>query len=577
MGVVAGVQAWRTAGERTLHPDGRASVPGRWRSWRPLLSAETVLLVGSLYFTLACNVPFWRALLAGHAAGETAASVGLWTYAIAVGLGLTAIQFILLAVLANRWTLKPVLVVLALVAAASSYFSARYGIYLDPSMLRNVLETDVAEASELLSGAMVAYLALVTLPPLLVLQRIRVRQRNIRRALMVRLGAIVLAVLIGAGAVGTVFKDFAGQMRLHKEMRYLVAPASAIYSFARVLSKNAQVVDRARTPLGVDAHLGASWTQAKKPALFVIVVGETARAADWGLNPGVSRNTTPELAQRDVINFEKVSSCGTNTEVSVPCLFSVQGRRNYNEDEIRGSESLLHVLTRAGLHVVWSDNQTGCKGVCDGLEVVRPDPATLPALCDGEHCLDEALLKSAQGLLRDSKGNLVLVLHQLGNHGPAYFKRYPAAFRHFTPACEREDLSACSRGEIANAYDNALRYTDHVLAATIDWLKRVENDYDTALLYVSDHGESLGENGLFLHGIPYAIAPDEQTRVPMLAWFSQAYARRTALDLACLRQQSRAPATHDNVFHTVLGLLDVETAVREDTLDLSATCQGKAT
>jgi lipid A ethanolaminephosphotransferase len=308
--------------------------------------------------------------------------------------------------------------------------------------------------------------------------------------------------------------------------------------------------------------------------LFVIVVGETARAADWGLNPGVSRNTTPELATRDVINFPQVSSCGTNTEVSVPCLFSPQGRRNYDEDAIRSSESLLHVLARAGLRVVWNDNQSGCKGVCDGLETVRPDPAALPGLCNGERCLDEALVDRAQGLLQDTKGNLVLVLHQLGNHGPAYFKRYPATFRQFTPACESEDLSACTREEIANAYDNALRYTDHVLASTIDWLERIATEYDTALLYVSDHGESLGENGLFLHGMPYAIAPDEQTQVPMLMWFSQAYAQRTGLNLACLRKRSQAPAAHDNVFHTVLGLLDVETTVRDEALDLSANCRG---
>lgn len=577
MTAVAGVQAWRTVDERTvqsLQADERAGVLGRWRSWRPSLSAETVLLLASLYFTLVCNGPFWRALLAGHAARETAASVGNGSYAIAVGVVLTVVQFVLLAVLANRWTLKPVLVLLVLVAAASSHFSARYGVYMDPSMLRNAVATDVAEASELLSWALLVQLAVVGLPPLLLLQRVRVRQRPIGRAMLIRLGTIVLAVLVGAGALGTVFKDFAGQMRRHKEVRYLVAPASAIYSLGRVLTKDAQAAHRPRTPVGVDAHLGASWPQARRPALFVIVVGETARAADWGLNPGVSRNTTPELATRDVINFPQVSSCGTNTEVSVPCLFSPQGRRNYDEDAIRSSESLLHVLARAGLRVVWNDNQSGCKGVCDGLETVRPDPAALPGLCNGERCLDEALVDRAQGLLQDTKGNLVLVLHQLGNHGPAYFKRYPATFRQFTPACESEDLSACTREEIANAYDNALRYTDHVLASTIDWLERIATEYDTALLYVSDHGESLGENGLFLHGMPYAIAPDEQTQVPMLMWFSQAYAQRTGLNLACLRKRSQAPAAHDNVFHTVLGLLDVETTVRDEALDLSANCRG---
>jgi len=230
-------------------------------------------------------------------------------------------------------------------------------------------------------------------------------------------------------------------------------------------------------------------------------------------------------------------------------------------------------LQHAGLKVVWRDNQSGCKGVCDGLEVQRPDPAASPGLCDGDRCLDEALLQGAEGLLRDTHGNLVLVLHQLGNHGPAYYKRYPAEFRRFTPTCDTDDLSSCSREAIANSYDNAVLYTDHVLARTIDMLKAQQAHYDSALLYVSDHGESIGEKGLFLHGMPYAIAPSEQTKVPMVMWLSPGYASSFGLDLACLQTRARQPASHDNVFHTVLGLLDVRTAVRDASMDLSAPCR----
>ena len=167
----------------------------------------------------------------------------------------------------------------------------------------------------------------------------------------------------------------------------------------------------------------------------------------------------------------------------------------------------------------------------------------------------------------------MLVLHTLGNHGPAYFRRYPEAFRRFTPTCDDEDLSKCSREQIANSYDNALLYTDHVLARGIDLLEALAPRYDTALLYVSDHGESLGENGLYLHGLPYSIAPQEQTRVPMVMWLSPGFAARTALDAACLRTAAQRPATHDNLFHTVLGLLDVRTTIRDDTLDLTAACR----
>jgi lipid A ethanolaminephosphotransferase len=222
---------------------------------------------------------------------------------------------------------------------------------------------------------------------------------------------------------------------------------------------------------------------------------------------------------------------------------------------------------------VWNDNQSGCKGVCTGVETMQPDPATLSDLCADGRCLDEALVESSRPLLRDSSGNLVLVLHQLGNHGPAYYRRYPQAFRRFVPTCDDEDLSHCSREQVTNSYDNALLYTDHVLGRTIDLLKEFEHDYDTAMLYVSDHGESLGENGLYLHGVPYAIAPQEQTQVPMVMWFSAGFAARNRLDLGCLRERAAQSASHDNLFHTVLGLLDVRTSVREDAMDLGTACR----
>lgn len=569
-GVLGGIP--RGADERT---GSRSSFSNAWATalrWRPEVSTEGLLLGIGLYFTLACNMPFWRALLASR--GSDGGNLG---YVLALGAALTAVQFVLLAPVLNRWSTKPLLGALIVVAAVASYYAGQFGVYFDPSMLRNVVQTNVAEARELLTPGFLLQVVALAAPPLIFLQRARLRQNRLGRAVAIRVVSVLIALIVAGAALGSVFKDFSGQMRNHKELRYLVTPAAPLWSLARVLTRDAQAAKVPRQPVGSDAHLGASWTSAKKPALFVIVVGETARAANWGLNhaPGQApaHDTTPELARREVINFPVVSSCGTNTEVSVPCMFSVQGRRHYDEDAIRNSESLLNTLQHAGLRVVWNDNQSGCKGVCTGIESMRPNPAALPALCDGERCLDEALLESSQALLRDAQGNLVLVLHQLGNHGPAYFRRYPDAFRRFTPTCDDEDLSKCSREQVANSYDNALLYTDHVLARTVDLLQELAPRYDTAMLYVSDHGESLGENGLYLHGLPYSIAPAEQTRVPMVMWLSSGFAARTRVDPACLRAQADKPAAHDNLFHTVLGLLDVNTAVRDATLDISAPCR----
>lgn len=210
--------------------------------------------------------------------------------------------------------------------------------------------------------------------------------------------------------------------------------------------------------------------------------------------------------------------------------------------------------------------------MCSGLTVERLDDAQLPGLCEDGRCMDEILLQQLEQRVRAVEGDRVVVLHQLGNHGPAYFQRYPASFNHYLPGCQSTDLGRCSREQITNSYDNAVRYTDHFLATSIARLKALE-DYDSALIYVSDHGESLGEKGLYLHGMPWAIAPQEQTRVPMVMWFSSGFSHSRQLDLACLQQRSRQPASHDNLFASVLGLMQVGTAAYRPEQDLFAGCQ----
>jgi len=273
-----------------------------------------------------------------------------------------------------------------------------------------------------------------------------------------------------------------------------------------------------------------------------------------------------------VINFPDMHSCGTSTEVSLPCLFSPWGRHDYDEKKIRAHQSLLHVLDRAGIAPLWRDNQSGCKGVCEGLDFQSLSDATTPGLCADGRCMDEILLQDLAAKVRAKPGDRVVVLHQLGNHGPAYFERYPAAFARFKPTCDTRDIGRCTREEITNSYDNAVLYTDHFLSKTIGTLQGLQ-DYDTAMIYLSDHGESLGEKGLFLHGVPYAIAPAEQTRVPMTMWFSPGFASSRGLDLQCVRKRSAAYTDHDNLFPSVLGLMQVKTALYERDRDLFAGCE----
>jgi lipid A ethanolaminephosphotransferase len=253
-------------------------------------------------------------------------------------------------------------------------------------------------------------------------------------------------------------------------------------------------------------------------------------------------------------------------------MLSAVGRRAYDEKRIRNSEALPHVLSHAGFRVAWLDNQSGCKGTCDGLETWRPDPAVTPAASPDGYCFDSALVSGARALTAGKAENTVLFLHMIGNHGPNYAKRYPAEFRHFTPTCEAADLGRCTQLEIVNTFDNALRYTDHVLAQTIAFLKEKQATHDTVMVFVSDHGESLGENGLYLHGMPYAIAPAVQKEVPMVMWLSDSYRSNFSLDADCLRAQATEPVAHDHLFHTVLGLLNVQTDIYDRRYDIAATC-----
>lgn len=531
---------------------------------RPTLAVETLSLAGAVLLVAGFNGPFWHALFAER----TGAGRHDWQLALGTFVALVAAFFFLIALAATRHTVRALLAALIVTSSVAWFFERRYGVVLDPSMLRNALATDAREAGELIGpgllGALALGIAAAALP-----WAVRLKTRPLARALAVRAGALAAALAVAAGALLLVFQDFSSVMRNRRELRYLITPANVVWSAARVLATDAKGSVAQRDPPEPAVRAVAA---AHKPTLFVLVLGETARAANFSLN-GYPRQTNPELARLGVVNFAHTSACGTSTEVSLPCMFSPFGRADYDEDRIRRHESLLHLLARAGLRVVWLDNQSGCKGVCDGLEVRDLSREKRQGVCDGERCLDEILLHGLRDVVERGTADTVVVLHQLGNHGPAYFRRYPPAMKRFEPACERDELADCTREQIVNAYDNAILYTDHLLAQTIRYLDGLRDRYDVALLYVSDHGESLGERGLYLHGMPYSIAPREQLEVPMLWWFAPDSAHGLNVDLACLRQRATQPASHDQIFHSVLGLLAVTTPRYLPARDVFTACR----
>ncbi len=371
------------------------------------------------------------------------------------------------------------------------------------------------------------------------------------------------------------FQSIASLMRNHPHVRYLINPLNSFYALGALAAKPFQRDESIVLPLGEDAKLGARYKAQAKPPLLLLVLGETARSGNFAIN-GYNRPTTPRLSQENIASQRNAWSCGTSTAASLPCLFSNSGREAY-DSRPANYEGLLDVLQHSGLAVLWIDNQSGCKGACDRIPSVNTVQLKVPGLCDSGECFDEVMLRglderiAALPAKRRAKG-VVVVMHQMGSHGPAYYKRSPPALKKFLPECTTNALQSCGRDALLNAYDNSIVYTDHFLASTIQWLKTQEPRSAPALLYLSDHGESLGENNLYLHGMPWGIAPDVQKRVPWITWLSPEFEQRSGVTTACLKQQLDAQVSHDNYFHSVLGLMNVQTSVYKPALDIYARC-----
>jgi len=533
-----------------------------------------VAVWGSLWLASIGNMALWMQV---HQLPEV---TGLRGFAFALGFGaiIAAALMILLSFFNWRWLLKPTLTVFFLSAASGAYFMVSYGIVIDSTMITNVVQTDTKEALDLMNWRMLISLLLLGILPCWVLWKTPVRslrwtQQAFNNTLI---GLVSVFVIVGTSLA--VFQDFSSIMRNHTQLRYLVNPLNSFYAIGMVAAKPFQRNNQTLLPMGRDAQV-AALKPGNKPPLLLLVLGETARMGNFGVN-GYERPTSPELAKENIISFKGVMSCGTSTATSVPCMFSHLGKEEF-EARKNNYESLIDILNHAGLAVLWIDNQSGCKGVCERVPQALTKELKHPTLCKDGECFDEIMLHDLDQRIqalpaeRRAKG-VVLVMHQMGSHGPAYYKRAPDNFKKFQPECKSNALQQCSREQVVNSFDNTILYTDHFLGQAIQWLKKSEATAAPALLYVSDHGESLGENNLYLHGLPYRVAPDVQKRVPWISWLSPRFEKQSGLLPTCLKNKTDATLTHDNYFHSVLGLMNVSSEVYQEKLDVHASCRSKS-
>lgn len=532
-------------------------------------SIVMILLVVA-YFTVVLNLPFFNRV---HTLYQDAPD----NYSISFLLTLPVLIFLVLTVIFQFFMLpylhKLLIPFFLITSAMVGYSEYAYNVFFTTNMFINVLETNFAESWRMVTFSYLVWIACFGVLPSIFYCLLKVNFDSFKREFVKRV-IVILICSLGLGGLGKFwYLDYASFFRNNAKIHFMIVPYNIIGASVGVLQRMhaSQIEYRS---LGTDAEQ-KKLSDYKK--VMVFVVGETTRAQNWGLN-GYERDTTPQLAKRgDVLNFSKVTSCGTSTAVSVPCMFAVYTRRNNDNGLAENTDNVLDVLMHAGIGVSWIENNSDCKGVCKNVPLVKElTNSTDTKLCVDGECRDEIMLPSFSEELEKAAlapYDSVIVLHTIGNHGPTYYERYPQEFEKFTPTCKTNEIQKCTPEELVNTYDNGILYIDNFLNEVIEKLDSYADRFDSALYFVSDHGESLGEGGIFLHGTPYSIAPLEQTRVPMIMWFSKGWKEHDRLDTRCILDKQEG-VSHDNIFSTLLGMM--QTATDKDFydkgLDLTSGC-----
>ena len=536
---------------------------------RPVVSRLTYIILFALYIALALNVVFYRqafSLLPVDSLHNTLVFLTMPVVAFAV-------MAICLAI-ASVIRLEKLLVTLfILLSASAQYFMKNYGVIIDRSMITNIFDTTPAESYALLSGQMIVVLGLTALLFIALAWWIKIKPAaNLWRGVLMRVGTVLVSALLIVLVAGLFYKDYASLFRNNKELVKSLNPSNSIVALNSWYFHH-KMDNLPLVKIGEDAQQKAIMKNGPRKNLTIIVLGETSRAANFSLG-GYDRDTNPLLAKDNVVYFPKTTSCGTATAVSVPCMFSNMPRARYDESLAHHQEGLLDIIQRAGIQVLWNDNDGGCKGACDRVPHQDMTAMKLPGQCIDGECYDDVLFHDLEKTIDSMQGDGVIVLHTIGSHGPTYYNRYPPQFRRFTPTCDTSEIQSCSQEQLKNTYDNTILYIDYIVDKAIKLLQSKQDKFTTSLVYLSDHGESLGENGVYLHGLPYSIAPETQKHVPMLLWLSEDYQKRYGVNYDCLQKQAKEnDYSQDNLFSTVLGMTGVETKEYHAADDILATCK----
>jgi lipid A ethanolaminephosphotransferase len=531
---------------------------------RKNISQYKLILITSIFFTIFYNFSFFQNVLKVY----PFENLNILHIFSIVGL-LIAFLVFLFTLLSSKYTTKPLLILTVIISSFTAYFMDTYHVVIDDSMIRNSLQTNLNESSDLFSLQLIFYVVLLGLLPAYFIYKTKIEYQPLKKEFISKFKTLLLSLGIIVIILFLLSKFYTSFFREHKPLRYHVNPIYWMYSIGNYINKSINSGPIVLKEVGKDAKVTKIENEhEEKTELIIMVVGEAARANRFSLN-GYEKETNPLLKQEEIYNFPNMYSCGTSTAESVPCMFSIFDKADYDYKKGISTENIIDVLKHTkDIEILWRDNNSDSKGVALRVDFEDYRTSEKNTICDNGECRDEGMLVGLDEYIKKNKGkDILIVLHQMGNHGPAYYKRYPKEFEKFTPVCKTNQLENCTQEEVSNGYDNAILYTDYFLSKVINFLKPYSNDYKTAMLYMSDHGESLGENGLYLHGLPYFMAPDEQKHIGSLMWFGEG-SIKDDIDTQKLTTYKDNQFSHDNLFHTLLGLFEVETDVYKKDMDI---------
>ena len=537
---------------------------------RPTIGLLAFLLLFALYIALFLNIAFW------HQAFKLLPVNSLhsaWVFASMPVVGFAVINILL--TLASFLRLHRLAVaIFVLLGAAVQYFILNFGIVMDRSMIDNILDTTPAESFALLSVRLVLSILFSGVFMAALAWWVKIRYpATLSRGVLLRTVNITLSVLAILLVALLFYKDYASLFRNNKQLVKSLSPSNSLVASWSWYTHN-RMDNLPLVRIGEDAQRDPRMTQGAHKNLTILIVGETSRAANFSLG-GYARETNPRLKHDNVIYFPQTTSCGTATAVSVPCMFSGMPRTHYDAQLAHHQEGLLDVIQRAGIQVLWNENDGGCKGACTRVPTQDKTAQKLPEQCINGECYDEVLFDDLDRYIDTLQGDGVIVLHTIGSHGPTYYRRYPPQFRKFTPTCDTNEIQTCSQAQLMNTYDNTVLYVDYIVDKAIKLLQSKQDKFTTSLVYLSDHGESLGEDGIYLHGLPWSVAPQMQKHIPMLIWLSADYQKRYHINQQCLEKNADTQSySQDNLFSTMLGLVGVNTHVYQQKDDILLPCRG---